>query len=157
MERTITIRGRTGLFDIPSFLFSKNENLLIHFDFKDEKRLRYFRVVVRHGDHRATYTLSKTEPIEISSKWLQLNAENLEFSLVMLNESKTAVIKSDYQIEPLKMESIDGNFRFSAMVQELTVKQQQLETAFAEIKERMVKAENKLKEFEDNGVPLLCE
>lgn len=52
-----------------------------------------------------------------------------------------------YQIEPLKLETLDGNFKFSAMVQQIADKQ-------AEQAQKIEELLNKLKTFEDAGVPL---
>lgn len=157
MERTITITGRTGLFDIPSFLFSENEDLSIRFDFKNEIRFKRFRVVVKHGAQKYAFTLAKREAIKLPAEWLKLSEENLEFSLLLLNDKETAVIKSDYQIEPLKMEKIDGNFSFTATVQDIYARLDKMGADLSTTNERMAKAEAKLKEFEDEGVPLITE
>lgn len=147
MIRTLTIKDRTGLFDIPSFILTETESLTIRFIFPGELRVGKYRVVVRHGRLKKTFTLEKTGAIDLPADWLNQNAENLEFSLVFLNATETAVVKDDYQIEPLKLETLDGNFKFSAMVQQLVDKQ-------AEQAQKIEELLNKLKTFEDAGVPL---
>lgn len=150
MERKITIKGRTGIFDFPSFLLSENESLKIKLDLTDEFRVGRFRFVVRHGEQKKTFTLAKDEPIELLPEWLKQSGENLEFSLVFLNETATAVLKDDYEIEPLKMETIDGNFAFTAQVQEFIAKQKQQD-------ERLAALEKRVEEYETNGVELVPE
>lgn len=150
MTRVLKIKGRTGLFDTPSFIVTENESLKISLEFTDEIRIERFRLIVRHGDLKKTFTLSKNEGIELSPEWLKRNAENLDFSLVLLNLTESAIIKDDYQIEPLKLETADGNFTFAAMVQRMTEKQEEHEKKLYSLEER-------LKEFEEDGVPLLTE
>lgn len=150
MIRTITIKGRTGLFDVPSFLLSENDDLKIKFDFKDELRVGRFRVVVRHGEEKQVFTLAKAEPIELRAEWLKNSSENVEFSLVMLNATETAVIKDDYQIEPLKLETVDGNFTFSGLVQKLVERQEEQERALSLLTKRV-------EEYETNGIELAFE
>ena len=150
MIRTITIKGRTGLFDVPSFLLSENDDLKIKFDFKDELRVGRFRVVVRHGEEKQVFTLAKTEPIELRAEWLKNSPENVEFSLVLLNATETAVIKDDYQIEPLKLETVDGNFTFSGLVQKLVERQDAQERALSLLAKRV-------EEYETNGIELAFE
>lgn len=150
MTRILKIKGREGLFDTPSFLLAENENLKIKCDLSDEIRVGRFRLVVRHGEWRKVFSLAKSDTIELSSDWLKQSAENLNFSLVFLNATESAVIKDDYQIEPLKIETLDGNFTFTATVQEILSRLDAQDG-------RMAGLEEKLKEYEDNGVPLVAE
>ena len=149
MTRVLTIKGRTGLFDIPSFLLSENESLKIKI-VTDELRLGKFRLCVKHGKNEKVYSLKTKDEIELHPVWLNANKENLEFSLVFLNPTETEILKSDYQIEPLKLERVEGNFAYTAMLQEIIEKQEALD-------ERLLKAEEKIRSFEDNGVPLAFE
>ena len=150
MTRILTIDGRTGLFDSPSFLLSENESLKIKLHFKDEIRTGRFRLVVKQGEFKKTFSLSKNEEIELSPAWLTKGGENLEFSLVFCNATETAVIKDDYQIEPLKLESVNGNFVFSALVQEIIAEQKRQAEILSEMQE-------KLNQYEDEGVPVVLE
>lgn len=150
MIRTVTIEGRTGLFSVPSFFISDNESLEIKFEFKDEIRRGRYRVVVRHGTLKKTFSFARTDTIELSADWLKKNAENVEFSLVMLNATETEVIKDDYQVEPLKLETLDGNFVFTAVVQSILDKQREMDEKLNEIISKLI-------DFEENGVPLVLE
>ena len=150
MTRILTIDGRTGLFDFPSFLLSENESLKIKLRFKDEIRTGRFRLVVKQGEFKKTFSLSKNEEIELSPAWLTKGGENLEFSLVFCNATETAVIKDDYQIEPLKLETVNGNFVFSALVQEIIAEQKRQAEILSEMQE-------KLNQYEDEGVPVVLE
>ncbi len=148
MERTLTIKDRTGLFDVPSFILSQNESLKIKFIFKHEIRIGRFRVVVKLGQKYKTFTLAKTEPIELSYEDLKVCKDNVEFSLLLLDSNATRVIKDDYNIEPLKIECVNGNFAFTAKVQALEARM--------EIFEKRLKVyEDKLNEFSTSGVSLV--
>ena len=113
MIRVLNIKGREGRFDEPSFIISENEHLIIKVVIADERRTNRFRLVVKHGNLKKTVTLAKNESVEFSPEWLKANAENLDFSLMYLNSSESAVIKDDYHIEPLKLQTIEGNFIFA--------------------------------------------
>lgn len=157
MERILTIKGRTGLFDSPSFILSENESLQIKFDLKDEIRVGRFRVVVKHGEQKLVFTLSKTEPIILPAEFLKQSKENVEFSLVFLNATATAVLKDDYNIEPLKVETVEGNFAFTAQLQAYEQRQEAFEERLNGFMEQLEAFKGKLNEFEDSGVPLLFE
>ena len=49
MKRTITILGRTGRLDVPSFPITENENLLVQFDIQAECKSARYYVTVKHG------------------------------------------------------------------------------------------------------------
>jgi len=159
MERKITIKGRTGLFDVPSFSLSENEELKIVFEFPEEIRFGRYRVVTVHGTApKKTFVLSSDKHIELSADWLnEGGTENIEFSLELLNANGTVVIKNDYCIEPLIVSRADGDFTFSAAVQRLQDSIECLEKALAEekaVKETILK---KLEDFADNGAELFPE
>ena len=152
MKRTITIKGRTGVYDEPFFLLSQNEDLTISFNFQDEIHLRSFRAVVRHGiAGKRIYTIRKGEDITLPAEWLNAGgADFVEISLVLLNSDGTAVVKSDYAIEPLKVSSIDGDFEYTAQLQEILGKIDKQE-------ERFKILEKRVQEYESNGVELTAE
>lgn len=150
MKRILKLKGRTGLFDTPSFLLSANEELIIKCDFADEIRVGKFRLIVKHGEKKKTFSLSKSDCVVLSPDWLNENAENLEFSLVLLNTVENAVIKDDYQIEPLKIETVNGNFSYTAVLQEIIRRQDEQDKKMQELEER-------LNEYDDNGVPVPVE
>ena len=151
MTRRLTIKGRTGLFNIPSFLLSENDDLTIHIEMQGEVRVGKYRIVVKQGKKKKVFTLKQNNEITLSAEWLNLedSTENLEFSLVLLDLDETKVIKDDYNIEPLKVERISGNFAFTAKVQAFEERQAAFEKMLAEFGERISK-------FEDEGVSLIA-
>ena len=150
MERKLIVKGRTGRFDVPSFILSENDDLQISVEIENEIRVGRYRLVVKHGTGKKMFVLSSGKEIELHSEWLKQSAENVEFSLVLLNATETAVIKDDYQIEPLKIETVGGNFVFSSVLQEIITRQEEQEKRLAEMQE-------KLQQFEESGVPLIAE
>lgn len=150
MTRVLKIKGRTGLFDTPSFLVSENEELNIKVEIVGEIRIGKYRLSVKHGKEQKQFSLSKSDKITLTPEFLKNNAENLEFSLLFLNTTETEVIKNDYQIEPLKLENANGNFEFTAIMQEFERKQKELE-------QRLLVAEELIKSYENDGVPLTFE
>lgn len=150
MIRTLKIDGRTGMFDIPSFLLSENEHLTIRIVITGEIYVGKYRLIVKHGDDKRTIALKNFPEITLPAEWLNTSAENLEFSLVFLDMDETRVIKDDYNIEPLKLERVDGNFAFTAKVQALEARQAEFEKALAAFKA-------KLTEFDGQGIALIPE
>lgn len=149
MKRKLIIKGRAGLFDIPSFIVAENDLLKIVVDMPNEVKAEKYRLIIRHGDLQKTYVMHKGMTVAIEPDWLKANAENIDFALAFLNE-RDEVIKDDYQIEPLKMQTLGGNFQFSAQVQELMAWQE-------EHGERLKELEREFKIYKNNGVDLTVE
>ena len=147
MKRTLTIKGRTGLFDIPSFIISENQNLKIAIKFATPMRAERYKLVVKHGDLLKTYGVVYDNAITIPAEWIKQNNENLEFSLVFLDEKGIRVIKDDFEIEPLLVEHLEGNFTFTAMVQQLITWQK-------EHGAKLDTLEKRYNAYESNGVTL---
>ena len=150
MIRTLTIKGRQGRFDEPTFILSENQSLKISVVAKDEPTLNKFKLTVRHGNMQKTFTLSKDMVAVLTPEWLYANTENLEFSLAFLDMKESIVLKDDYEIEPLKIQNIDGNFTFSAEVQRLIAWQEQHGKDLEELMTRFDR-------YESNGVNLETE
>ena len=146
MKRVLTIKGRTGLFDIPSFTLAKNEDLFLSVEIPDETRVGAFRLIVAHDKKENAYLLDGE--IKIPNEWINKDEGDLYFSLVFLNPTETKVIKDDYKIEPLKYEHINGNFAFSAHVQKI-------QAYLDEICTRLTGVESRVDKLTDEGVPLL--
>ena len=146
MKRELTIKGRTGLFDVPSFTLAKYEDLIISVNIVEETRLGAFRLSVRHDNKEEVYRVG--EDIVIPNAWINKDEGDLYFSLLFLNPNQTRVIKDDYKIEPLKYERINGNFEFSAQVQKI----QECLNAFGV---RLNEVMARLEKLTDEGIPLL--
>lgn len=148
MKRVLKIKGRTGLFDVPSFTLAKNEDLNIFVQIQDEHRIGLFRLIVSHDGKEQAYLVNGD--ITIPNDWINKDEGDLYFSLVFLNPTETKIIKDDYKIEPLKYEHIQGNFAFSAQVQ-------RIQTCLDEIRTRLTGVETRVDKLTDEGVPLLPE
>ena len=146
MKRVLTVKGRTGLFDIPSFTLAKDEDLILSVNIVDETRLGCFRLAVKHDNKEEVYLVSKD--IFIPNAWVNNDEGDLYFSLVFLDYTQTKVIKDDYKIEPLKYERINGNFEFSSQVQKIQAYMESMNERLCDILTRVDKLTNE-------GIPLL--
>ena len=116
MIRTVNFTGKTGRFDVPSFLWTENENLTIKFDVK-----RYiqgiFVCVVKHGNAKREFKLEEYMTITLYPDWLKENGTApLEILLELRTLDLSRVIvpsgreKGGYFIEPLLIEHVDDTF-----------------------------------------------
>ena len=107
MKRTITIRGRTGRYDVPSFVLAQNETLQLCFAF-EETSSGVFRAILTHGNApKIIVSLATEKSITITPEWiLKGNTEPVCVTLQMLDPAQSKVIKNDYYIEPLTMLSV---------------------------------------------------
>ena len=116
MIRTVNFTGRTGRFDVPSFLWTENENLTIKFDVK-----RYiqgvFVCVVKPGNAQREFKLEDDMTITLYPDWLKENGTApLEILLELRTLDLSRVIipngreNGGYFIEPLLIEHVDDTF-----------------------------------------------
>lgn len=152
MKRILTIKGRMGRFDEPSFLLAENEPLCVLFYFPEEIRIGNYLVVARHGNaSKKTFTLGEDKLVKLSADWLQQGGtENVEFSLCLTNQKGTRIVKDDYMIEPLKIQNVDGNFIATATIFEMEKRQAVLE-------EKVLALEERVAEYENGGTELKFE
>ena len=156
MKRIINFRGRMGRYDIPSFLFTENETLEIQFNIQTYTLGKYIAILTC-GKRKQAFSLGQDMTVTIPPEFIKRG----DFApLSILLELRTmagdkVIIPSDpaqggFFIEPLYIEKAEGNTTAIAWCQAL-------ERRFAGLEQRVQGTEDKLKEFEDEGVPLLFE
>lgn len=154
MKRTITILGRTGRLDVPSFPITENENLLVQFDIQAEcKRARYY-VTVKHGTaHKQTFLLPQDKTLALSADWIRQGGNApIEFSMEMKNYLGNVTIRNDYEIEPLLLIETDGEYYATGAVQALEKRVAALEQALQEEIAAKEEILARFEDFADNGV-----
>ena len=125
MIRNIHFTGRTGCFDVPSFLLTDNEDLTLVFNVQ-EYRQGKFVVVIKHGNARMTVHLTKEKRITLTADWLKENgAVPLEILLELRTVDLSRVIipnaneKGGFFIGPLLIEKIDDSFTAVGWLQKI--------------------------------------
>ena len=154
MERIITINGRLGRYDIPSFTYADNEPLTLRFKFKDLRVGRY-RCAVVCGDEKKVEYLGENKRIEIPPEFIRNGGYNTVFVLLELRhpQSNAVIIPSKQEeggffIEPLVIEQFDTNLIAKGWMSKV-------EGELEALLRRCVMLEDKVAMFEDEGVPLL--
>lgn len=156
MKRTINFRGRMGRYDIPSFLFTENETLEIEFNIQKYTLGKYIAIITC-GKRKQAFSLGNDMTVTIPPEFIKRGDFN---PLSILLELRTMpgdniIIPSDpaqggFHIEPLYIEKAGMNTTAIAWCQAL-------EQRFKEMESKLLCMENKIKEFEDKGVPLVFE
>ena len=128
MNRKLTIKGTTGRYDVPSFVWSENGKLSITYDIH-ETRVGRFYAVIRCGQRIMELSLAKHQTVEIPAEFIKAGEfEPLNISLEFLNASGTAVIvpsdpkRGGYFIEPLYFRRIEETTTAIAWLQEVESK-----------------------------------
>lgn len=156
MNRVIKVRGRTGKFTTPSFLYTDNEPLVIKFDVAEHRVGKYVCQVVC-GEQKKTVYLGKDMSVEVLPDFIKAGEFNpiyvhLEFrtqagdKVVIPNDPA----KGGFFIEPLYIERVSGNTTFQAWATKI-------EEEVKALKDELSLVKAKLKKFEDEGVPLVAE
>lgn len=156
MKRIINFRGRMGRYDVPSFLFTENDQLKIEFNLQGYTIGKYIAIITC-GKRKQAFVLGEDKTVTIPPEFIKRG----DFApLSILLELRTmigdkVIIPSDpaqggFHIEPLYIEKAGMNTTAIAWCQAL-------EQRFKEMENKLLCLENKIKEFEDKGVPLVFE
>ena len=156
MKRVIHFRGRMGRYNVPSFLFTENDILELEFDLQGYTLGKYIATITC-GKKKQAFVIGEDRTITIPSEFIKRGDFN---PLSVLLELRTmagdkVIIPSDpaqggFCIEPLYIEKVATNTTAIAWCQAL-------EKRFKEVESKIAHVEEKIKEFEDKGVPLVFE
>lgn len=156
MKRVIKFKGRTGRWDIPSFLWTENETLTIKLEIA-ESRVGKYIAVVNCGEQKKTVYLDKDMTIDISPDFLKNGKFNPIYVLLEFRDLRgnRPIIPNDpakggFFVEPLYIERVTENTTAIAWLTKI-------ENDIAELKKMQGNINEKLQKFEDEGVPLLAE
>lgn len=158
MLRTIDIKGRTGRIDVPSFLLTDSENLILKFK-TSENRIGRYVVSIKLNESKRVEYLGKDMCVIIPAEWLNsAGIGSLEIFLEFRTYDGTKILipsakdteTGGFFIEPLLIEKMDDSFTAKGWLSAIEERQNRLEEAMKQIGERLA-------EFEDNGVPLVFE
>lgn len=156
MNRILKFTGKTGRWDVPSFLWTENDTLSITFDIR-ETRVGIFYATIRCGKRIMEISLAKYMTVEIPSDFIKNgDYEPLNISLEFRSASGNAVIVSSdpkrggYFVEPLYIERMDESTTAIAWMQDVEKKIEQTNEKVAETNALLQKQQEQL-----DGVPAL--
>lgn len=156
MNRTLKFTGRTGRWDVPSFIWTENEPLSITFDIR-ETRVGIFYAAIRCGKRIMEISLAKYMTVEIPSEFIKNgDYEPLNISLEFRNASGNVIIvpsdpkRGGYFIEPLYIERVDESTTAIAWLQDVEKKIEQTNAKVEETNALLQKQQEQL-----DGVPAL--
>ena len=149
MKRIINFNGRVGRYDVPYFLFLENEHLEIVLDLPTYALGKYIAVLTC-GKRKQVFSLGATKTITLPPEFIK-HGDFAPISIALELRSAQGdkiIIPSDpaiggFHIEPLLIDKTEANMTAVAWCQKL--------------EERVKRVEDKLKEFEDKGTPLVFE
>lgn len=156
MKRTIIIRGRTGRYDVPSFVLVKNEPLKLCFA-AEELTSGIYRAIITHGNApKINISLAVEKSVTLSPEWLAKgNTEPVQVVLQLLDPAQSKVIKNDFYIEPLTMIKDDeGGFEATAEMSAQAERISDLEKTVQECGKKLEELQEKLKDYIDNGTEI---
>lgn len=159
MIRTITMRGRTGLYDNPSFLITDNDPLTLKLNLPIIRDGKYV-AKLKHGDMEKTVSLDKEMIVDVETEWLKKGGENpLEVFLelrdnsgtkVLIRSARTRTDRGGYFIEPLKIEAVDDGWSALSLLKDF-------ESRICMLEQKNEELSNRIAAFEDHGVELITE
>lgn len=156
MIRTITIRGRTGRYDVPSFVLTQNEPLKIIFA-AEELTSGVYRARISHGNApKINVSLAVEKSVILPPEWLAKgNTEPIQVVLQLLDPAQAKVIKNDFYIEPLVVVSDGaGGYEATAEMTAQSARILALERVVAAYGAKLESFEKQLKDYIDNGAEI---
>lgn len=128
MERKLIFTGKTGRWDVPSFVWTENENLRIVFDTQETRVGRYY-ASIRCGKRLMEVSLGNAMTAEVGAEFIKNGEyEPLQVSLEFRALSGSGVIvpsdpkRGGYFVEPLRIERVEESATAVAWLQELEEK-----------------------------------
>lgn len=156
MNRTITIRGRTGRYDVASFVLAQNEPLKLCF-VAEELTSGVYRAVITHGNApKINVSLAVEKSVTLSPEWLARgNTEPVQVTVQLLDPAQSKVIKNDFYIEPLTVISDGaGGYEATAEMTAQSARILALERVMAAYGAKLESFEKQLKDYIDNGAEI---
>lgn len=156
MIRTITIRGRTGRYDVPSFVLTQNEPLKLCFA-AEELTSGVYRAIITHGNApKIDVSLAVEKSVTLSPEWLAKgNTEPVQVVLQLLDPAQSKVIKNDFYIEPLVVVSDGaGGYKATAEMTAQSARILAIERIVAAYGAKLESFEKQLKDYIDNGAEI---
>ena len=155
MLRTVNFTGRTGHFDVPSFLLTENENLEIYFNAQVAKQ-GVFVATIKHGSAVRTVKLDEDKTVLITPEWLKENGEKpleILFEMRTLDMSRVIIPNASesggYFIEPLQILKTDDTYTAIGWLTKIenallshTQEIEELQTAVEDMHDKIEKAKN---------------
>lgn len=153
-KRVLKFKGLTGRYNTSSFIFTENEPLVIGFEFTEHRLGKYVADVVC-GSKKMTVALDGKMEIKIRPEFIVDGGfEPIYIYLSFLNYIGDKIIicndpaKGGFFVEPLYIVRTNESTTGQAWLD-------MVEKIIADLTARVEAAENRLKQFEDDGVPLI--
>ena len=156
MKRTLFFKGRVGRWDTPSFAYTDNEPLKISFVFDFIQTGRYIATFVC-GKEKYVATLVRGGIVELPPEFIRKGEYNPVFITLEVRSLQTdrVIVPSDvafggFAVEPLYIDTVYHNIEAHAWFDKI-------ESSLLSLDNRLKAVEEKLREYQEQGVPLVAE
>lgn len=156
MTRIITIQGKEGRFDVPSFVLSENEDLHITINAPIARNGVYY-YIVNHGEYTRRICLKGIQTVVLPAEWLNKGGTSPLISELELRDKTGVVVYRKYDIEPLEIRKAAVGMEYISGVQKVETENAELRVAFEALKRRFDALEARVSGYETNGVELIPE
>lgn len=125
MKRVLNFEGKTARWDVPSFLWTENENLVIQFNIQETRDGTHY-ASIRCGNRLKEVSLVTSKMVEVPAQFIKDGDYSpLQISLEFRDNKGGALIvpadpkRGGYFIEPLAIERVEESTTAIAMLQAL--------------------------------------
>ena len=133
MIRVIQFKGEEGRFDVPSFVLSENQNLILDIRPPLSFRGKYY-FLISHGGQKKRVVLTKDCKVELTAEWL--NAGGVEPIICQLEARDVSgiVLYKTYNVEPLNVSVSEVGIEYLGAVQAVEKENAELRKELGELK-----------------------
>ena len=125
MKRVLNFEGKTARWDVPSFLWTENENLVIQFNIQETRDGTHY-AAIRCGNRLKEVSLTTSKTVEVPAQFIKDgDYSHLQISLEFRSNKGGAVIvpadprRGGYFIEPLVIERVEESTTAIAWLQDI--------------------------------------
>ena len=153
MKRVITINGREGRYDCPSFLLTENQSLTISVNAPEARNGSYY-LTYTQGEHKRTICLKGVHSVVLPAQWLLEGDDSPLLGVLELRDTMGVAVYNRYYIEPLEVVRTGGGIECYASVQRIEAENAELRAKLADMDKRFIALEARVYEYENNGVEI---
>lgn len=153
MKRVITINGREGRYDCPSFILAENQSLTISVNAPQARSGSYY-LTYTQGERKRTICLKGVHSVVLPAQWLLEGDDSPLLGVLELRDTMGVAVYNRYFIEPLEVVRTKVGIECFASVQKVEAENAELRGIITEMDKRFASLELRVYEYEKNGVEI---
>ena len=157
MLRTITFQNSEGKYDVPSFLLTENEHLVMAIHLPPRKHGSNYFLNLEHGESKRTISLRDQATVVLDPEWLEQGGDKPLLASLELRNHNGNIVYKRYNIEPLTVTKTAVGTEYFSYVQAVEKKNAELQGEVDKLKLLYEALVLRVESYEQNGIELVFE